>query len=213
MASIAVSSSSKTRAVPVKLHIDGATPDALTTAPSGAREPRRMKIAPSGASAGRRGCAGGRGSGSRPRRRSRRWSCPETVMVDPSIRSPSSRSTAGTPPAAPSSVTPQGPLGASLASVGVVRPMRSMKSKSSSMPGLLRHRDEVQHQVGRAGDGQRDAQRVLEGGRGQDVARPDVLADQVDRRACRCTWRRAAGSWCRRRACPVPGSDRPSASV
>ena len=49
MASIAVSSSSKTRAVPVKLHIDGATPDALTTAPSGASEPRRMKIAPSGA--------------------------------------------------------------------------------------------------------------------------------------------------------------------
>ena len=129
---------------------------------------------------------------------SRRWVLPVTVMQLPS-KSPASSSifiTAGVPPTWCRSSITYWPLGLKSASIGI-RSLTRWKSSSVEVDAdRARHRDQVQHRVGRAAEHRDQHHRVLERGARHDVARLEVhLEHAADRdRRVAALLRACAGS-------------------
>ena len=172
------SSESNTRAGPVCLR--RSWPASLTTAPSGASDPRRMAKPPDGLkawAAERTTCCPGSSSASFTSSRMLR-----PLIVRLSFSSPASskrRATRRTPPARSRSTAMKRPPGFRSAMMGVRAAMASKSSSVERHIRFLRQRHQVQDGVGRAGRGGHRRDGVLERRPGEDLAGPQILGHEA----------------------------------
>ena len=171
------STSSNTTARPRWRSSVGSAEATLRTAPRGASEPRRTARPPAGLT----GSSSERTTAPMPGRALSPMVDPPIVIASRSSRSPSSCSTAGTPPARVQLVDQMGAGGTHVGEHGRAARQLVEPLERQLVAGASRQREQVDHGVGRSAERAQHGDRVVERRRRQDLRRPQVVQRDLDR--------------------------------